>query len=242
MACRTDNIGFGNYVILQDPEHFCYGVDAVLLADFTARNANHFSNAADLGTGNGIIPLILAYKNRSAKITGIDILERNISLARKTAEINGLDERLSFETVDVKNASDELGKGKFQVITCNPPYFARGGGITGKSDAKHIARQETTAVIDDFIREASVLLEPKGHLFMIHRPSRLVDIMVSCREHALEPKQMRFVSPREGEIPNMVLLHCIKGGGRELRLMPTLCVHTMDGGYTSEILDIYERN
>lgn len=239
---RIDKIGFGNLKLIQEPDEFCYGVDAVILADFAWSLYPAFKNAVDLGTGTGIIPLILSHKNKNAALTGIDVQEHSIVLAKKNCSLNGLEDRLRFFQADVAALDKALfDGGANDMVTCNPPYFARGGAIPSSNQAKYIARHETTATADDFIRAAAELLNGKGHFFMVHRPSRLVDLFISCRSHGLEPKHIRLVAPRAGEVPNIVLLHCTAGGGSELQFLKELCVYGTDGHYSNEIQRIYER-
>jgi len=126
-------------------------------------------------------------------------------------------------------------------VTTNPPYFIGGGGLSSQNPAKAIARRETTGTLDDFLRLASKLLRDKGDFYMVHRPDRLIDIAAGCRKHRLEPKELRFVSGKPMEKPNILLVHCVKYGNPELRILPPLAVHNEDGSYTDEILNIYEK-
>ncbi len=249
---RIENTGFGNIKLIQDPDQFCYGVDAVILADFAYSLCAEFTRTADLGTGNGIIPFILSHKNSKAHITGVEVQAAAADMARKSCKMNGLEEKIDFVVADVLDIvndtiddtikeSCDLGKGTMDMVTCNPPYFVKGGAIPSSSKAKFIARHETTAQIEDFIKAADKLLKRKGHFFMVHRPSRLADILYYCRKHGLEPKDMRMVVPKPGEAPNIVLIHCIKGGGMELNVMKELAVYKEDGSYSDEIEIIYER-
>ncbi|MBQ3611416.1 MAG: tRNA1(Val) (adenine(37)-N6)-methyltransferase [Firmicutes bacterium] len=248
---RIENTGFGNIKLIQDPEQFCYGVDAVILADFANSLYPAFKRAADLGTGNGIIPLILSHKNSESHITGVEIQPDAADMAMRSCRLNGLEEKINFVVADVIDIADgKLGEsindpalceGAMDMVTCNPPYFVKGGAIPSSSKAKFIARHETTARVEDFIKAAEKLLKRKGHFFMVHRPSRLADIMYYCRKYGLEPKDMRMVVPKPGETPNILLIHCIKGGGRELNVMKELSVYNEDGSYSDEIEHIYER-
>ena len=240
MTLRIDEIGFGNLKLIQNPEHFCYGVDAVLLADM-ASGCGSFKKAADLGTGTGIIPLILSSKDEGMHITGYDVIGSNIELARKSAELNGLESRLEFHQMDVIDIPGCEDKESVQLVTCNPPYFKRGAGIVNENSVKFVSRQETTGTVDDFAAAAAHLLQERGHFCMIHRPDRLVDIICSCRKYRLEPKELRMVAPRENGIPNMVLIHCIKGAGKELKVKPTLNIYKSgaNGVYTEEVIGIY---
>lgn len=238
-----ENIGFGDLKLIQNDEGFRFGVDAVILADFVSRLKPGARSIADLGTGNGIIPMILSHKLPGCSVTGFDVQAKAIDLAMRSREMNGLEERLDFiccDVAEIKEKHPEL-KGKFDAVVTNPPYVAKGGGIINGSESKFIARQETTAGFDAFASAAAWLLGEKGHLFIVHRPSRLVDIMYWCRHEGLEPKDMRFVAPSEGRVPNIVLVHCVRGGGRELTIMESLNVYGAQGKYSDEIMEIYEK-
>lgn len=255
---REENIGFGNLKLLQKPEEFCYGVDAVILADFAASLGGGFKNAADLGTGTGIIPFVLSHKaqNQGSKIIGIDIQRSYVEMASESCRMNGLENRITFIHADAADISaagnlydiseeeawkEVLDEGGFDVVVSNPPYVSKGSGIINGNEAKFIARQETTADLEGFVKSAARLLSSRGQLFMVHRPSRLVDIFYYCRKHGLEPKTIRFVAPKQNETPNIVLVHCRKQAGKELKYMKTLNVYGEDGNYSSEIEHIYER-
>lgn len=239
-----DDTGFGNIRLIQDTEGFRYGIDAVLLADFAQRCCPSSQKAVELGCGNGIVSLLLAHFNQSRQITGIEFQEHAAQLAARSSELNGLSERVSFVCEDVsllKQNYPELGHTADMVVS-NPPYIAKGSGIPGEKQSKLSARQETTAGIEDFIGTASWLLQEKGSLCLVHRPFRLVDIFYYCRTYRLEPKRIRFVHPREGEAPNIVLMRCVLGGGRELIYDPPLYVYGQDGEYSPEVLEIYGRD
>jgi tRNA1Val (adenine37-N6)-methyltransferase len=247
---KIENIGFGDMKLIQNHDYFCYGVDAVILADFAISMVGSFDNAVDLGTGTGVIPFILHHKNPKddSRIVGVDIQDESVRLADESCEINGLKDSIQFVKEDVKNIagkasadSCKITLGVNDLVCANPPYFARGTGIASGTTPKFVARHETTADLEDFIIAAGALLKDKGHFCMVHRPSRLVDIFCLCRKHRLEPKHVRFVVPKAGEQPNIVLVHCILGGGKELRFMRELSVYDDKGAYTHEIEQIYER-
>ena len=228
----------------QDPEEFCYGVDAVILADFAAKRARTIrtsSRVIDLGTGSGIIPLILTHKTEAETIYGVEIQKNSCDRAVRSAKINGLDNRLAFIHSDIKELIGNLPelKGSFDVVTCNPPYTSGGGGMKSENKAKMIARHETTAGLEDFIRVSGELLKDRGELFMVHRPSRLVDIFTCARKYRLEPKAIRMVIPREGEEANIVLIHMVRNGGADLSVLPSLVIHDQSGGFTMELEEAY---
>ena len=240
---RLEHIGFGELKLLQAPEEFCYGVDAVLLADFACSFLGTGYVSVDLGTGTGVIPAIMNHKKPAAGITGIEIQAKAAERAGRSMKLNGLQQVIEIINADVSDirSCEGLCAGCADMVTTNPPYVTKGSGICNGSEAKFIARQETTAGIEEFVVAASWLLREKGHLCMVHRPSRLADIMYFCRKYKLEPKDMRFVSPDSESVPNIVLIHCVKGGGRELNLHKTLCVYDTDRNYTNELMKIYER-
>lgn len=237
---RVENIGFGDMKLIQDTDYFCYGIDAVILADYAHSICPDAGRIVDLGTGNGIIPVILSHKNKSAEITGIELQKEPAETARRSCELNGIKDRVFIRNGDIAEPETYYGI-TADVVTCNPPYFARGGGIPNGTGSRYTARHETTAVFEDFVKAAASILQGKGHFFIVHRPSRLVDIFYYCRKYRLEPKNIRYVAPRAGEIPNIVLVHCAAGGGKELRTGRTLYVYNEDGSYTDEIERIYER-
>jgi len=255
---RLDDTGFSGYHLIQKPEEFCYGVDAVLLANFAAKNARRNQRICDLGTGTGIVPLILAHKTEAKQIVGVELQLDSWDRAMRMRALNQLEDRLAFANTDVLNiAGPKLGKknvaklegeaaqllqpGTFQIVTTNPPYMAGSSALQSHNDAKRIARHETTAGVREFVAAAARLLDERGEFCMVHRPSRLADIIAACREFKLEPKELQMVAPRLGETPNIVLIRCKKGGGAELNVLPTLPVYGDDGQYSREIMEIYER-
>ncbi len=255
---RLDDTGFSGYHLIQKPEEFCYGVDAVLLANFAAKNARRNQRICDLGTGTGIVPLILAHKTEVKQIVGVELQLDSWDRAMRMRALNQLEDRLAFANTDVLNiAGPKLGKknvaklegeaaqllqpGTFQIVTTNPPYMAGSSALQSYNDAKRIARHETTAGVREFVAAAARLLDERGEFCMVHRPSRLADIIAACREFKLEPKELQMVAPRLGETPNIVLIRCKKGGGVELNVLPTLPVYGDDGQYSREIMEIYER-
>ena len=240
---RVDEIGFGNLKLIQKPKDFCYGVDAVILSDFAVKNLKRKpSNIVDLGTGTGIIPLIMSHKTEAQSIRGIEVQQDSFERAKRNSRLNNLEERVSFINGDVKDYSTwaaEL-KGSTDVVISNPPYFISGGGIINDLAPKTIARHETTAGLEDFLKCAAYLLKPKGDFFMVHRPSRLADICYYGRVCGLEPKGMCFVSPKAADVPNILLVHMVKGGGKELKFHKPLAVYDDKGNYTEELLEAYK--
>ena len=239
MALRVDDTGFGDIRLIQDTEYFCYGTDAVLLADFASRNRH--IRAADLGTNNAVIPLIMSTLTDIEYFAGIERDHKASKLAERNVKENSLSERIQIFNCDILEISDYFKGAVFDAVTANPPYFPGHAGSGNRRPLLHAARHETTASLDDFVKCAAYLLRPRGAFYMIHRPERLADIIVSCRNAGLEPKVMRFVSPRRGEPPNMVLIECRRKGGRELKILPDLVVRAEDGSRSEELMRIYSQ-
>ena len=252
MSRRMDETGFGSVKILQDPDTFCYGADAVLLAGFAAEHLNARKNRTerlcDLGTGNGIIPLILSHKTEIPELHGLEVQEKMAALARENAELNHLEGRMIVHHANVRDLIGSAGKleemggpGSFDAVTSNPPYTAGTGGMHGENEAKTIARHEVLGSLEEFLQCASLLLRHRGDLFMIHRPSRLVDLCVLSRKWDLEPKELCFISGNPGEKANLILMHCVKGGGPELKVLEPVSVRDGNGGFSEYMLSFYER-
>lgn len=241
---RVDEIGFGGLRLIQKPEEFCYGVDAVLLADFAAGFCKKGDQVgADLGTGCGIIPLILSCRTTLATLYGVEIQEGAWNRAVRSAGLNGLTDRLRFVLGDVKAVADMSWSAALQsrvdLVTCNPPYMAESSGLTNSNTAKRIARHETTAGLKDFLACGAALLRERGNFCMVHRPARLVDLCCLAREQGLEVKHLRFVSPNRNAAPNIMLVHMTKGGGAALKMLPPLYVYEEDGTYTAALRAAY---
>ena len=236
---RLDDIGFRGLQVIQHQEEFCYGIDAVLLSDFAQLREGAI--AIDLGTGTGIIPLILSHKTKARELWGIELQETAYERGVRTITHNGLTDTIHLIKGDIKDAVKLLGGESFDAVITNPPYFVQGGALINGNEAKGASRHETTATLEDFLIAAEGLLRHRGDLYLIHRPSRLVDIFYFSRKLKLEPKKIRFVCPCQGKQPNLVLVHCVKNGGTELKVMNPLFVYRPEGGYTKEVEQIYER-
>lgn len=239
MSERTDEIGFGGLKLIQNTDHFCYGIDAVLLADAAA--AGRHKTYVDLGTNNAVIPVILSALTNAGRIVGVEKQSAPAEIAARNVALNGLEERIEIVNTDILDIAKHLPAGCCDAVTCNPPYTAKGAGIINDGGALTTARHETTADLEDFIKCAAYLLADRGIFYMIHRPARIIDIACSCRANRLEPKTLRFISPRKGEKPNLMLISCRKNAGRELKLAEPLAVYGSDGAYTDEIIEIYRR-
>ena len=234
---RVDDLHRNGYMLIQDPKRFCFGIDAVLLSGFA--RAEKGSKVLDLGTGTGVIPILMEAKNEDAHFTALEIQEESAEMASRSVALNGLEEKIDIVCGDIKEADKLFKAASFDVITTNPPYMNDGGGIKNDYGPKTIARHEVLCSLDDIARVSSKLLKFGGKLFMVHRPHRLTDIMCTLREHKLEPKVIRFVHSYADKEPTMVLVEAMRSGKPMVKVMPPLIVYGSDGKYTDEINEIY---
>lgn len=234
---RLDDLQIKGYGIIQNPGRFCFGMDAVLLSSFA--KVKKQERALDLGTGIGILPILLEAKNEGAHYTGLEIQKESVDMARRSIKYNGLEDKVDVETGDIKNASGLFGAASFQVITVNPPYMIGEHGLKNENEALYIARHEVLCTLDDVLRESARLLTPKGRFYMVHRPFRLPEILAKMSAYRIEPKRMRLVHPYVDKEPNMVLVEGLRGGNPRMKVDPPLVVYEKDGSYTEELLGIY---
>ena len=234
---RADDLNRNQYKIIQNTKKFCFGMDAVLLSGFARVLPGE--RVLDLGTGTGIIPILLEAKTEGKHFTGLEIQEESADMARRSVALNGLEDKIDIVTGDIKEASAIFGLASFDVVTSNPPYMNSGHGLINPGDAKAIARHEVLCSLEDVVREAGRLLKPNGRFYLVHRPFRLAEIINKLTACKLEPKRMKLVHPFVDKEPNMVLIECIKGGKSMLKIEPPLIVYKEPKVYTDEIYDIY---
>ena len=237
---RIDDLEFKNLKIIQNKNGFCFGIDSVLLVNF-AKEIKKQSKILDLGTGTGIIPILLSGKVELKKAIGVEIQKDVASMAKRRVSLNNLDDKIEIINENVINIGKLYPKQYFDVVITNPPYKKIGTGIINESEAKIISRHEITANLEDFIKTARDMLKDKGEFFMVHRPERLVDIISLMRKFKIEPKKLRFVCPNKNKEPNMVLIKGIKNAKEFLKIEKNLYVYNEDGNYTDEILKIYNK-
>lgn len=235
---RIDDLQINNLKIIQNPQGFCFGIDAVLLANFVELKKN--AKVVDLGTGTGIIPILIAGKSKTSHITALEIQESVADMARRSVKLNSLEDRIEVLTMDLKVAENQLPVNNFDVITSNPPYM-HPKGLLNPEDMKSISRHEVKCNLEDVVATAARLLKHLGRFFMIHRPQRLVDIMYYCRKYKLEPKKIQFVHPTYDKRPNLLLLECRKAAQPELRVLDPLYVYDNKGKYTKKVYEIYDK-
>ena len=234
---RVDDLHRNGYMLIQDPKRFCFGVDAVLLSGFAS--AGKDEKVLDLGTGTGVIPILMSAKTEAGHFWGLEIQEESAEMAKRSVILNDLSEKIDIVTGDIKEADSIFKPSSFDVITTNPPYMEAGGGIKNDFTPKAIARHEVLCSLDDVARVSSRLLKFAGRLYMVHRPYRIADIMCTLRKYKLEPKQMRLVQPYAFKEPNMVLIEAVRSGRPMLKVFPPLIIYKDDKTYTDEIIKIY---
>lgn len=237
---RLDDLQINNYRIIQNPEKFCFGMDAVLLSAFVWCRPG--SRVLDMGTGTGVIPILLTAKTEAGHIDALEIQEESADMARRSVSYNGLSHQIQVTTGDIKNASGIFGASVFDVVTTNPPYMNDNHGLKNPDMPKAIARHEVLCTLEDVIREGAKVLKPGGHFFMVHRPFRLVEIINTLTKYRLEPKRMRFVHPFADKEPNMVLIEATRGGNSMVKIEAPLVVYEKPGVYTDTIHAIYGRS
>ncbi len=234
---RIDDLQRNGYQIIQDSKRFCFGMDAVLLSGFA--RAKEGDIVLDMGTGTGIIPILMEAKTKANKLTGLEIQEESADMARRSVLLNHLEDKIDIVTGDIKEADKLFKAASFDVITCNPPYMTGQHGLQNSSEAKTIARHEVMCSLEDVVKVAAKLLKPGGNFFMVHRPFRLAEIMVLLHQYKLEPKRMQLVYPYVDKEPNMVLIEANRGGRPRMTVEKPLIVYKEPSVYMPEIYDIY---
>lgn len=236
---RVDDLQYKGLKLIQKKDGFCFGIDAVLLSYFA--QVPKRSRVIDLGTGTGIIAVLVAAKKEPEKVVGLEIQPDVAEMAERSVRLNDMGDKVSIVRGDIKDAVRMFGAASFDCVVTNPPYMEKGGGLLNPADTKAIARHEILCTLEDVISAASGLLKPGGKFSMVHRPQRLVDIIYNMRRYSIEPKILRFVHPSPGKKPNLILISGTKNGNAELRVQEPLYVYDDSGKYTKEIDEIYNR-
>ena len=237
---KIDDLEFKNLKIIQNKDGFCFGIDSILLTDF-AKNIKQNSKVIDLGTGTGIIPILLYGKTKNTKFVGVEIQPEVAKMANRSVKLNLLENNIEILNSNILELSKIYNRGSFDVVTTNPPYKKINTGVINENNKKLISRHEITASLEDFIRTASFLLKDLGEFYMVHRPDRLVDIFYEMRKNKIEPKKIKFIYPNKNKKTNLVLIKGIKNGKQFLEFENNLYVYNEDGNYTNEILKIYNK-
>ena len=233
----VDDLQRNGYQIIQKKDGFCFGMDAVLLSGFA--QVRKGERAIDLGTGTGIIPILLEAKYEGEHHIGLEIQAEVAEMAARSVRLNHLEERVSIVQGDIKEAAKLFGRAQFDVVTSNPPYMNDAHGLKNPDLPKAIARHEVMCTLDDVVREAAGLLKPGGRFYMVHRPHRLIEIVTALTKYKLEPKRMKMVHPFVDKEANMVLIEAVRGGKSMIKVEAPIIVYKEQGVYTDEIYDIY---
>ncbi len=235
---KIEDLQYKNLKIIQNNSGFCFGIDSILLTDF-AKQIKKGAKVVDLGTGTGIIATLLCEKTKLAKIIGVEIQEEVSKMAQKSILLNNLENKFTIINEDILNINTKLPQNSFEAIVTNPPYQKKGAGIINEEDKKMIARHETTATLEDFIKVSKDLLKSSGEFYMVHRPERLVDILTSMRAYKIEPKRLRFVYSNKNSEPKLILIQGIKNAKPFLKVEKNLYIYEENGSYTQEMHRIY---
>lgn len=237
---RLDDLQRNNLYIIQDPERFCFGMDAVLLSGFAAAHTvSSCRQILDLCTGNGIIPLLLSAKTKADHITGLEIQPEMADMALRSVSMNSLNDKITIINCDIKEASAHVRMASFDMVTVNPPYFKAGHGITNPGDSKTISRHEVACTLNDVLAVSAAALKNGGYFYMVHKPQRLADVIHEMRNAGIEPKTLKQVHPYISSEASMLLIEGRKGAGAEMRIEPPLIIYGKDGKYTGEMYTIY---
>lgn len=234
---RLDDLQRNNLKIIQKTDGFCFGMDAVLLSGFASAKAGE--KVLDMGTGTGIIPLLLSAKTEGEHFTGLEIQEEIAGMAARSVALNRLEEKIEIVKGDIKEASRIFGAASFDVVTTNPPYMNDAHGLKNPTEVKAISRHEVLCTLEDVVREGAKVLKPGGRMYMVHRPHRLIEIINTMTKYKLEPKRMKMVHPFKEKEANMVLIEAVRGGGAWLKVEAPVVVYKEPGVYTDEIYSIY---
>ena len=237
---RIDDLQYKGLKIIQNNDGFCFGIDSVLLADF-AKGIKKGAKVLDLGTGTGIISILLCGKTDLSNIVGVEIQREVAEMANKSSKLNNLENKFKVLNENILNLKNIYDKQSFDVIVTNPPYKEKGTGILNENEKKIISRHEITATLEDFIQVASDLLKDNGEFYMVHRPERLVDIFSLMRKNKLEPKILRMVYSNFKREPKLILIKGIKNSKSFLKIEKNLYIYNQDGKYTDDILKIYKK-
>ncbi len=237
---RIDDLEFKNLKIIQNRLGFCFGIDSVLLSDF-AKGIKKNSIVVDIGTGTGIISILLSAKTDIKKIYGIEIQEDVANMAKRSVALNELEDKIEVINTNIKDIFNFLEPNKIDAIVTNPPYMKLNTGAQNEEKKKLISRHEVECTLEDIIKISYKLLKSNGEFYMVHRAERIVDILYYLRQYKLEPKVLRFIQPKENKEPNLVLIKAVKNAGYQLTLEKPLIIYNNDGSYTDEILEIYNK-
>jgi tRNA1Val (adenine37-N6)-methyltransferase len=237
---RIDDLEFENLEIIQNTTGFCFGIDSVLLSDYS-KNIKKGANVVDIGTGTGIISILLSKKAKVNKIYGVEIQEDVAEMAKRSVKLNNLEDKIEIINSNIKDIFEKLDSNSIDAIVTNPPYMKLNTGAKSEEKKKLISRHEVECSLEDIIKISYRLLKSKGEFYMVHRAERIVDILYLLRKYKIEPKSIRFIQSYINKAPNLMLIKAVKDAGERLTLDTPLIVYNKDGTYTDEILKIYNK-
>lgn len=237
---KIDDLELNNLKIIQNKNNFCFGIDSVLLSDF-AKKIKKNAKILDLGTGTGIISILLTAKAEVEKIYAIEIQEDVADMAKRSIILNQLENKIEIINMNIKELNKIFEKNTFDVVITNPPYKKINSGLKNENENKTISRHEMSANLSDFIKISFTMLKDKGEFYMVHRPERLVDILFELRKNKMEPKEIRFIHSSIGKEPKLILIKAVKNAKEFLKIKEPLYIYNKNGNYTEEILNIYQK-
>ena len=240
---RIDDLQYKGLKVIQNNKGFCFGIDSVILSDF-AKNIKDNSRVVDLGTGSGVIGLLLCNKTKLKEIIGIEIQKDVANMAKRSIRLNNLENMFQIVNENINDIFVQgiLNKNQYDVVVMNPPYKEVGTGKQNEDEVKLISRHEIKAKLSDFIATASNLLKDKGEVYIVHKPERTIDIMQKMRENKIEPKEMKIVYPYKNAEASLILIKGVKGGKKFFKIMEPLYIYENNGEYTEQIKQIYNEN
>ncbi|MDR0978335.1 MAG: tRNA1(Val) (adenine(37)-N6)-methyltransferase [Lachnospiraceae bacterium] len=234
---RIDDLQYKGLKIIQNPDMFCFGLDAVILSDFS-KQIKPGSTVIDFGTGTGILPILLSKKTENCKFIGIEIQKEVAEMAKRSVLLNKLENQIEIVNDDINNLDKKI---KVDAVVTNPPYKQKNTGDTNINETQLISRHEIKCTLENIAQMAARVLDTKGAIYMVHRPERLVQILEVFKKYKLETKEIRMVYPYVDKAPNLVLIKAVKDANPFLKIQKPLIVYKKNGEYTDEILEIYNR-
>lgn len=237
---RIDDLEYKGLKIIQNKKGFCFGIDSVLLSDY-AKKIKKNAIVIDIGTGTGIISLLLCKKTELNKIYGIELQEEVADMAKRSIKLNGLENKIEIINKNIKDIFEILEPNKYDAIVTNPPYKKLDTGLKSNDKKQLISRHEVECTLEDILEKSYKLLKSNGEFYMVHRAERLVDIMYYLRKYKLEPKNIRFVHSKKDKKPNLILIRAVKNAKEFLKIDKPLVIYKDNGEYTDEILKIYNK-
>ena len=232
---RIDDLQLNNLKIIQNSKWFCFGIDSIILSNF-AKEMHKNSKVLDLGTGNGILAILVSEKVENSKIIGIEVQEEVADMAKRSVELNNLEQRITIINSNIKEIKYN---NEFDAVITNPPYKETNTGLMNENQVKLISRHEIKGTLEAFIRKSSEALKDRGSLYMVNRPERIIDIFEYCRKYKLEPKKLQMVYSKIGGKPNLILVKAVTNANKYLKVEKPLYIYKENGKYTDEILEIY---